>query len=360
MTLADMRHFYGELKDDSDSQKKFRDYLLRDTWQVEHFERWMTEALHEKLPTEFQDLVVAFGKKLGFEVEFGTYGPHGTGYDGIWLGEDGTRIVIESKSATWPGLDVRQLGNYMNELLKKFPADKVFGLYVLGDDSKMQVLANQIRGSEFAHRMRLILHKDLIGLGNIKGVANLSASQVSNFLVPVDAINVGELVKLVDTIILEKRIAEETPQPKPEAREISERQVATVKRSELKLADGELIICPSKPDGVKFLLTYEAWGFIGIKRTPKYLALYVSRPYSEVQYIAEVDRIMDPLESSSPVPDPEKFEQFEPGKKLVVLKTGTIRKLVDPIKLGEAFPPVRSRYTTLSKLIEAKDLDEVF
>jgi len=69
MTLADMRHFYGDLKDDSDSQKKFRDYLLRDSWRVEHFERWMTEALHEKLATEFQDLVVAFGRKLGFEVE---------------------------------------------------------------------------------------------------------------------------------------------------------------------------------------------------------------------------------------------------------------------------------------------------
>jgi len=89
--------------------------------------------------------------------------------------------------------------------------------------------------------MRLILHKDLIGLGNIKGVANLSASQFSNFLVPVDAINVGELVKLVDTVILEKRIAEETPQPKPEAREISERQVATVKRSELRPARDQIV-----------------------------------------------------------------------------------------------------------------------
>ena len=58
-----------------DSQKKFRDCLLRDTWQVEHFEQWMAEALREKLPTEF--LVRALGRKLVFEVEFGTYGPHG-------------------------------------------------------------------------------------------------------------------------------------------------------------------------------------------------------------------------------------------------------------------------------------------
>ena len=30
MSIGDMRHFYGELKDETESQKKFREYLSRD------------------------------------------------------------------------------------------------------------------------------------------------------------------------------------------------------------------------------------------------------------------------------------------------------------------------------------------
>jgi hypothetical protein len=360
ISLADMRHFYGELKDGAESQKKFREYLQRDQWQVENFDQWLAEAVRDKLAPEFQDLVVAFGKKLGFSVEFGSYGSHGTGYDGIWLDEDGTHIVIESKSASWPGLDVNQLGTYMKELDEKTPKDKVFGLYVFGDESKMQQVANQIRGHyEFAHRIRPISYKDLIRLGRIRSVANLSVSQVSNFLVPVDAVNVGELVRLVETVIMESKIAEETPKTKPETRKVPPSEVETLKRSSLELQDGEVIICPSKPDGVDFLLTYQAWGFIRINRAPKYLALYVSRPFSEVQYIGEVDRIIDPKDASSPVSNVDQFEEYQEGKKIVVLKTGSLKRFADPVKLGEAFPPVGPRYATLSKLLSAKDLDEV-
>lgn len=360
MSIGDMRHFYGELKDETESQKKFREYLSRDQWQVEHFDQWMKETIRDKLPQEFQDLVAAFGRILGFNVSFGSYGAHGTGYDGVWSDEQGLRIVIESKSATWPGLDVNQLGTYMKELAVKSPKDKIYGLYVFGDDSKMQVVADQIRGNyEFSHKMRLISYKDLIRLGRIRGVANLTVSQVSDFLIPVDVINVGEFVKLVDTIILESKIAEETPKPTPEARKVPESAIQPVRRGDLKLEDGEVIICPSKPDGVSFLLTYQSWGFIRIKRTPRYLALYVSRPSSEVQYLGEIDRIIDPKDPSSPVTNPEQFQEYQEGKKVVVLKKGSIRKFADPVKLREAFPPVKSRYTMLSKLLKAKDLDEV-
>jgi len=76
ISLGDMRHFYGEIKDETESQKKFREYISRDQWQVEHFEQWMKEAIRDKLAQEFQDLVVAFGSKLGFKVYFGSYGAH--------------------------------------------------------------------------------------------------------------------------------------------------------------------------------------------------------------------------------------------------------------------------------------------
>jgi len=360
ISLADMRHFYGELKDGVESQSKFREYLNRDQWEVEHFEQWMKEAIRDKLALEFQDLVVAFGKKLGFKVSFGSYGAHGTGYDGIWSDGQGLHIVIESKSATWPGLDVKDLGKYVMELAEKSPKDRVFGLYVFGDDSKMHAVADQIRGNyEFAQRMRVILFKDLIRLGRIRGVANLTVSQVSAFLVPLDAVNVGEFVRLVDTIILESRIAEETPKPTPQARKVPEGAIESVKRAQLKMEDGEVIVCPSKPDGVNFLLTYQSWGFIRVKRAPRYLALYVSRPFSEVQYLGEVDRIIDPKDPSSPVPNPDQFEEYQEGKKLVVLRKGSLRKFTDPVKLQEAFPPVGPRYTTLLKLLKAKDLEEV-
>jgi len=355
-----MRHFYEELKDETKSQTKFRDYISRDQWQVQNFEAWMKEAVQDKLPQEFQDLVVAFGRKLGFNVSFGSYGAHGTGYDGIWSDDQGLQIIVESKSATWPISDwIGQLGTYLEDSMRK-SSGRVFGLFVLGDESKIQLLADQIRGNrEFSNKVRLISYKDLLRLGRIRSDANLNLSQVSSLLVPVDAVNVGEFVRLVDTIILETKIAEETPKPPPTVLRASDTAIETVKRSQLKQDDGEVIICPSKPDGVKFLLAYQSWGFIRIKRSPKYLALYVSRPYSEVQYLGEIDRIIDPKDASSPVPNPAQFEEYEEGKKLVVLKTGTLRKLLDPVKLREAFPPVGRRYTTLQRLLQAKDLDEV-
>jgi hypothetical protein len=66
--------FLEELTDDGENKRKFREYIQRDGWQIEHFDQWMKEALSGSLGREFQDLVVAFGKKLGFKVEFGSYG----------------------------------------------------------------------------------------------------------------------------------------------------------------------------------------------------------------------------------------------------------------------------------------------
>jgi len=70
-------------------------------------------------------------------------------------------------------------------------------------------------------------------------------------------------------------------------------------------------------------------------------------------------RAHHPLDASSPVPNLDQFNEYEEGKELVVLKPESLKKLADPVELKEAFPPVGPRYTTLSKLLKAKDLDEV-
>lgn len=58
---------------------------------------------------------------------------------------------------------------------------------------------------------------------------------------------------------------------------------------------------PSKPNGREFLKAHNAWGFPRIAQSPKYLALYISKPAYEIQYFGEIDRVIDPANEDSPV-----------------------------------------------------------
>ena len=60
-------------------------------------------------------------------------------------------------------------------------------------------------------------------------------------------------------------------------------ETTSISRGELSsYPPGEVIICPSKPEGVEFLKKYNAWGFINMssKKKPQYFALYVGSPES--------------------------------------------------------------------------------
>lgn len=338
LSLSDLKGLYGELKDKDPSQARFREFIGQEKWQLSNFRSWLDEAVREKLALEFQDLVLALGGKLGFEPDFGHYRStkNGVSYDGIWRTPNEPHIIVETKLATWVSLDVEQLGNYVEQYAKEkaIGADKVCGLYVVGEDAKIKALADQVRGSKYSHETRVIYYKDLLTLAQLREKVPLTPIQIAKLLAPIDVVDLGELVSVLKDIVEGVSL----PGMEVQAGPLPLQEFPTVHRKELeKLEDGEVIICPSKPQGVDFLKRFNAWGFIRVARQPRYLALYVSRPYSELQFLGEIDSYLDPRDPTSPVRDPDKYETFEEGKKMVMLRRGSVRKLADPLKLNQPF-----------------------
>lgn len=150
ISLNSINQLLGEdLKDGNRASQAFRTFITQATWQYENFEAWIQEAAAQKFFKHLQDIVVALGQHLGFQVEFGHYSPskEGKSFDGLWKKTTGETIVLEVKSGTWIAHDIGQLGEYLQEIKVKeaVPDEKVFGLYVVGE-GEITPLADQIRG----------------------------------------------------------------------------------------------------------------------------------------------------------------------------------------------------------------------
>lgn len=139
----------------------------------------------------------------------------------------------------------------------------------------------------------------------------------------------------------------------------------TLLRSEItNLAPGEVIVCPSKPDGVEFLKKYNAWGFINMSdhRRPKYFALYVGSPESSVKYFGEIESITKPIQSKDELTtiQEEDMDKFETGKRVIHLKPGSLIELRNPIPLKSKRRGLRGpKYSTLEKIKTAQELSDL-
>ena len=138
--------------------------------------------------------------------------------------------------------------------------------------------------------------------------------------------------------------------------------IPVVSKSELEPSrEGRVVICTSKPKGVRFLLKYNAWGFVRIQKEPYYFALYVSRPLSRVTYFGEIEKIVYPEDSDSPidVEQASRYENFGEGKKVIILKTQSLRRLKGGIPKGPFKKvPQGMRYTTFRQFVNAKTTDD--
>jgi len=134
-----------------------------------------------------------------------------------------------------------------------------------------------------------------------------------------------------------------------------------ISRDQLKaFTDGDVGLYPSRPDGVEFLTTNHAWGFIKIKRIPKYFAIYIGSPIFEIQYIGEVEGVIDPALEGSPVST--QHSSYQPGKKVITFKEGRLWKLAEPVKygkLGRGKAPQGLQFHPLTKIANAVTLDDL-
>lgn len=147
-------------------------------------------------------------------------------------------------------------------------------------------------------------------------------------------------------------------------RQISVKEVQLITRNELTMkSPGEVVLCPSKVEGVEFLKKYNAWGFVTMSRKHiPYFALYVGKPESSVLYFGEIESITQPLKSKEDLVkiQMQDTETFETGKRVIHLKQGTLVRFKDPIPLKNRRSALRGlRYTTLEKLIKATHTGEL-
>jgi len=209
--IKDVLNLLGrELKDNGEQAKRFREFIEQEKWKTEQIKKWLGECIanssgpHDPHNRAFQDLIISMGKRFGFEICYGRYtGKSGEeNYDGIWEREGRDTIVLEVKTSTWPIGSVSQLGDYLEELSKKKDTKNVFGLYVIGKGD-VQPLIEQILGSKYKDSMRLILYEDLIEILNLKeelepviGKEN-AIEKIQNLLLPIESINIGNVVRLI-------------------------------------------------------------------------------------------------------------------------------------------------------------------
>ncbi|RLE67615.1 MAG: hypothetical protein DRJ45_09205, partial [Thermoprotei archaeon] len=173
--------------------------------------------------------IVSLGRRLGFEIQYGRYmGKSGEeNYDGIWKRENGDMIVLEVKTSTWPIGSVSQLGDYLEELSKKEGVKNIFGLYVIGKGD-VQPLIEQILGSKYKDRMRLILYDDLMEVITLKEELEpvigekQAIEKVQNLLLPIESINIGNIVRLIVEIAATKSTAVEEQVEEKEEKEVTE------------------------------------------------------------------------------------------------------------------------------------------
>lgn len=118
-------------------------------------------------------------------------------------------------------------------------------------------------------------------------------------------------------------------------------------------SDFDTIVCSASEEGLRsvFLKTRSWWAVrIGTFSLPKlkYLAIYQTRPISQITHYGEIAKI-------------EQYGSFSPSRYKIFLK-GKPYKLKQPVGLGQNphLKPQSPKYTFLKDLKKAKTLDDIF
>lgn len=214
--IEDVLMLLGESLSDKNEEARvrFRRYIAQTKWSPDDYRVWLAECTEKGgrnsdariYYNALQDIVVSLGNRLGLEVEYGRYSGSQTepAFDGLWKRESGEVIVVEVKTSPWPVDKVRQLGDYLGQLAKEngWEPANVYGLYAIGPGD-YEALVTQIRGSDWRNQMRLISFENLLRLIELAeqldaiGGPGTGAAKAQQILLPVETIDVGNLIDLI-------------------------------------------------------------------------------------------------------------------------------------------------------------------
>lgn len=144
------------------------------------------------------------------------------------------------------------------------------------------------------------------------------------------------------------------------------RQIAKIPNEEIPgNDDDDVVVCTASGEqnddtGERWMLRYNAWRSISMKKTPKYMALYLGFPYSQVRLFAEIDKIFDS-------DDPRLQREYElppannsdSGKKTLILKPDSIKLLDRPIEKASWGGLRNIMYTKIGKLKQARSIEDL-
>lgn len=207
LTIEKIINLVGNLRDKEESSQRFRDFISGSDILREDLEVWITECLSSSgtnYSRAFQDLVNQIGTLLGFEVKFGIYqGIQGeNNYDGLWISDkEKVKIIIESKKSGAYQLDPKQIKKYLDQIEEDDYSS--YGLLVIGETDPSPAVST-IKGSEIKFNTRIIPIISLLKLLRIKEENNLKHEEIVNFLIPLDTMNIGELIELIENIIVKR------------------------------------------------------------------------------------------------------------------------------------------------------------
>mgnify|MGYP005859683335 CR=1 FL=1 len=385
LTLERIESLAGDWKDDSRASQQFRDIIEDEQTTTEEIESYLQEAIdgsetyHNRA---LQDLINNIGRPLGFEVEYGIYqGVSDTiGYDGHWIStatDVDTHLVVETKKSTAFSIGPEQAGEYMEELVEDEGLDRgqVYGLYVVGNGD-VETVSQTILGSKYRDRMRVITAQRLLDLLKIQADSGLRHDQVVDVLLPINAVDVGQLVGLIQDVIefreqgnsADGGSTNDQPDsiggddswdgPQTGANAVQ----GEISRGELTGSDDATVaVFPSQTSGIQFLKENNAWGFVNINQEPEYVAMYVSDDVQQVRFIAQVKEIV-PADEATLARTLESYAgdqaEFDENQKVVMFEPGSLYELTDPIPF-ESRVPYSLRYTELGRLKKAETTDDI-
>jgi len=189
------------------------------------------------------------------------------------------------------------------------------------------------------------------------------AHEFKKALLKITGTEIEDRIESISKKLAELAIQSFEKETEPLTQRVTQKTIQSIARNELATKpSGEVVLCPSKLGGIEFLKKYNAWGFVTMNRQVPYFALYVGRPEFSVLYFGEVESITKPIEAKEDIRRIEErdIDGFPAGKRAIHLKSGTLVKLKDPIPLmNKRAAPRGIRYTTLEKLIKARNIEEL-
>jgi hypothetical protein len=138
---------------------------------------------------EFEDAINAIGRMLGFNVDLG----------GIWRSPTGIAVLLKPVFAR---LDFEAAKTRIKVLAAEQARIKTenAGLFITRDDVSCDIMKAAVRSINMYQQMRVISYDNLYELLKLKENGYLKHRQVVTLMVPLDNVDVGELLNIIKAV----------------------------------------------------------------------------------------------------------------------------------------------------------------